>query len=201
LCASAAFGPDPTSQQVLQHVGELVQLRELELLIPSLTDADLARLSGLTQLKHLEIRGNRNITNEALRHFAAMQQLELLRLTGTGIDTAGLLHVAQHRRLKVLDLADTSLDDEDLREIGKLADLRQLGLAGTRLNGSGLVQLAGLKYLVALNLTRTAVGDEDILAIAKLRSLKRVAVGNTMITAAGRGQLKEMLPGCYVTGP
>ncbi|MGE3806601.1 MAG: hypothetical protein AB7K24_18190 [Gemmataceae bacterium] len=100
-------------------------------------------------------------------------QLRLLDLGNTRIGNAGLKHVASMKRLQVLNLWSTSLDDVGLAHL-KALPLREL------------------------NLSETAVSDAGLEAIVGLTELRRLNLENTRVTQRGVRRLQLSLPGCAI---
>jgi hypothetical protein len=67
------------------------------------TDADLARLQGLTELEDLDLH-NTEVSDEGLRHLSALAHLRWLNLNGTRVTDAGLVHLERLRELRRLYL-------------------------------------------------------------------------------------------------
>jgi len=78
----------------LQCLKGLTQLRKLDLDDTKITDAGLAPLKGLTQLPRLDLE-NTQITDAGLEYLKGMTQLEQLDLDGTKVTDAGLVRHPQ----------------------------------------------------------------------------------------------------------
>ena len=76
----------------------------------NITDAGLAHLAALPQLRELWLDGNQ-ITDAGLAHLAALPQLQKLFLDGTQITDAGLAHLAGLTQLQELWLYQTQVTD------------------------------------------------------------------------------------------
>src|SRR6185369_10233433 len=76
------------------------------------TDAGTAHLSRLSRLKHIHISGSQ-ITDESLRTFGTMPQLEQLSLQQNQFTDRGLSYVKNLKHLKalVVDLGPTDISD------------------------------------------------------------------------------------------
>ena len=91
---------------------------------------------------------------------------------------AGLVHLKDLKRIKVLTLNDTRVTDAGLVHVRDLAQLEKLWLTGTYVTDAGLVHLKSLKWLKELDLKRTNV------------------------TAAGVAGLKKSVPACrFIADP
>jgi hypothetical protein len=91
-------------------VKALPGLQRLYLNNPHVGDADLRRLTGLTELRWLLLRNTR-ITDGGLEHLQGLQSLEYLDLTNTQVSEAGLQHLKSLSHLEWLRLNDTSVSE------------------------------------------------------------------------------------------
>jgi len=105
---------------------------------PQTTDAGLARIAGLTQLRYLFLQYDPQITDAGLARIAGLTRLQDLWVDGAEITDKGLAHLAG------------------------LTRLQQLSLNKTQITDAGLPYLAGLTYLQYLALTKTQVTDEGV---------------------------------------
>lgn len=82
------------------------------------TDADLARLKGFSQLQWLYLNDT-GVTDTGLAQVRPLKSLELLHLAGTRITDAGLEHLAGLKRLRTLHLERTQVSDEAVSRLQK----------------------------------------------------------------------------------
>ena len=157
------------------------------------SEADLARLAGLRQLKLLDLREN-PIGDAGLEHLAKLTQLEWLILDRTQITSAGLAHLARLPRLRRLSLADCEIDDAGLESLAKLASLEFLDLSRTQITDAGLAQVAKLARLKSLWLDETAISDAGLAKLAALANLTELGVRKTRTTESGRAAFAMALP-------
>ncbi len=83
---------------------------------PSLTDADLEHLEGLTQLKSLDLGGT-EITNAGLQHVEGLIRLRELNLWGTDVSDAALEHLKELRQLQELWLTGTVVTNAGVKKL------------------------------------------------------------------------------------
>lgn len=76
----------------LEHLKEMTQLHDLELLGTNVTAAGLGQLKELTQLKQLKVL-NGGITDEDLKYLMEFKQLNSLYLGGTKITEEGFMEL------------------------------------------------------------------------------------------------------------
>jgi hypothetical protein len=75
---------------------------------PSIGDAGLAQLQGLSRLQGLYLDSTA-VSDSGLVHLKALAQLKILSLRQTDVSDAGLNHLKQMTQLKELDLAGTDV--------------------------------------------------------------------------------------------
>lgn len=84
----------------------------LQMANPDVTDATLAFLDGMDQLRELDL-SRTQITDAGLRHLNGLERLETLRLAGTSVTDAGFAEtLATLSAIKQLDLRETTVSRE-----------------------------------------------------------------------------------------
>lgn len=106
---------------------------------PSTTDNDLEYLTALNQLRQLSL-GETKITDGGLEHLRGLPQLRGLELGYTEITDAGLEHLKELPRLGALGLTDTKITDAGLEHLKGL-NLGFLSLKGTLVTRTGVKRL------------------------------------------------------------
>jgi hypothetical protein len=105
------------------HISRLYSLEELAIawndrLGPRVTDVAAARLSDLTRLKAVSLKGS-NVTSEGVLYVSRLSNLRKLDLTGTLVDDVGLGHLKSISGLTYLNLRYTRVTESGV------ADLKQ----------------------------------------------------------------------------
>lgn len=106
-------------------------------------------LGELTDLRDLDL-GALGIGNEMLRHVAKLKELRSLNLFGNLLDSNSLVYIEGLQNLETLYLYRTFITDEGIESIVKLKNLRRLNMFDTILTDKGLDQLgqfSSLRYL------------------------------------------------------
>ena len=95
----------------LAHLGQLKNIRKLDLRGTRITDAGLEHLSGLTELLEL-VLAKTETTDAGLAHFHGMKYLRVLDLRGTRVSDRGinslkeilpnLVVIAPHREVRMM---------------------------------------------------------------------------------------------------
>jgi internalin A len=153
------------------------RLQTLRLTGTGITDAGLAHLAGLDELRLLQLDGTK-ITDAGLAHLRGrLPNLKALLLHGTAVTDAGLAHL-RGMRLRSLNLQETAVTDAGLEHLGGQTELVTLGLTKTRVTDAGLIHLRGMKKLQSLLVLKTAVSSDGIAGLqAAIPSLKQVRGG------------------------
>jgi thiol-disulfide isomerase/thioredoxin len=175
----------------LRLVGNLAELRTLNLHRTGISDAGVEHLKGLRHLTTLTI-GNTRITNAGLKALTALEQLELIGLHGTRINDEGVIHLKAFPQLKSLFLSKSEVTDEGLKTVKGLAGLELLWLAESRITDAGLAELARLPHLKSLNLEKTGITDEGLSHLSGFKELVYLNVQGTQVTASGLSRLASI---------
>lgn len=91
-----------------------------------------------------------------------------------------------------LNLAGTSIRDDQLPEVAGLEKLRWLYLNNTQISDKGIKELIRLKDLMVINMVNTQVTDQGLAELQKMPQLKKLFVYNTGITADGIARLRDI---------
>ena len=102
------------------------------------------------------------VTDASLAHLSGLTNLKVVFLNATAVTDAGLTHLSGLTNLRGLCLDDTAVTDAGLAQLAKLTKLRGLYLNGTAVTDAGLVHLRGLTKLQILSVERTKVTDKGI---------------------------------------
>jgi hypothetical protein len=127
-------------ESALSEIERQPRLRVLLLGDTTITDADLARLAGLTELTTLGLRRTA-ITDAGLKWIADLPALESLVLAETAVTDAGLVLLTAADGLQGLGLTGTAVTDDGLRHLEALPNLSEVHLAGTRVTQAGVERL------------------------------------------------------------
>ena len=146
------------------------------------SDASFEPLKQLDRLQHLSC--DDSVTEAGLAHLKELRQLRDLDLMTNPSVAAGLEHITALTQLEELNLSNTDVGDAELERLKGMTQLRYLGLVGTRITDAGLRHLEGLTRLEELALNKTQIGDAGVAHLKGLKQLKRLGLGNTRVTDA-----------------
>lgn len=141
----------------------------------AVTDSDLAALTGLSELRHLDLRK-------------------------TTIGDAGVAHL-RGLNLHTLNLFRTKTSDVSLPILAQMTQLETLLLGGTQVSDAGLVALRPLQRLRKLSLFDTHISDAGLVHLQDLGSLAILLVGKSKVTDQGRADLQRFRPNLVYTEP
>jgi agmatine/peptidylarginine deiminase len=127
------------------------------------SDEDLIAVGNLPEVRMLDLRDTR-ITDQGLRHLSRLRDLEVLVLTGTAVSDQGLEYLAGMSRLKVLCLDETQVTSRGLPLLQRFPRLGWLNLSRTAITAEGLSQLRACSALEVLIVDPCPVSPEDVQA-------------------------------------
>ena len=133
------------------------------------TDAAVAKLSGIATLKTLDLIGTA-ATGDVLPKLQNMKALATLKMSGR-ISGDGLKSLETFPALRSVAFDKSDINDDDLAEIAKAKRLVGLFLAYTKVTDNGMPHLASLTSLHNLRLGNTAVTDEGMKPLVSLKAL------------------------------
>ncbi len=167
----------------LQIINQMSTLEVLGLDAIGTTDAGIAQLKDLKNLRILSLAGN-DVTDRVFETIGTFPKLEILYLDHLqNIDGSGLANLKRLTRLQKLNLeADPNLRPEYLELLGEFKSLKELYLCETRCNGNVLAKLTTLPNLGELDVRLTDITDKDVPLFSKITSLKRLYLDDTKIS-------------------
>jgi hypothetical protein len=138
-----AVPKSPNLKSVLSRLAQLDQIVAIELFDKDVTDEDLAGLTGMKQLKFLELNHNPRVTDAGVAALAGLENLRYLNLTNTSVTGTGFKDRADMVNLYKLTLNDCPVTDESLAAIPHFPKLEELLIGGTEVTDKGLMSLIG----------------------------------------------------------
>lgn len=181
----------------LVHLKNFPALENLELSFSQITGNGLSNLENLKSLRSLDL-GHTKLTETAFKSIQRLPALQSLFLNHVDLSNIGIRWLEKFGSLQILDLWYTGIEDKDLESLGNLKSLRTLGLANTNISDAGLKSLENLASIEMIDLSGTKVTDGCLSSLAKFSSLKLVDLMNTKVTASGVKNLQERFPGVQI---
>jgi serine/threonine protein kinase/Leucine-rich repeat (LRR) protein len=201
----------------LAKLKDLKSLRILNLPRSGITDTGLAYLTGLVNLRYLDLSAPRapgsGISDRGLEQVVkGMSELTYLALMGTQVSGAGLAHLRRLTNLEVLWLYDMDMEvgDAGLRHLDGLRKLKHVEVSRSQVSDHVLAWLQKRGFLhqqewargtqrlsrpveiVNLDLSNSQVTDAGLKEIASLHKLRSLDLSFTRVTGTGLVHLKGL---------
>ncbi|KAI3468614.1 hypothetical protein Pfo_025277 [Paulownia fortunei] len=165
-----------------------------------INNSALWSITGMTNLKELDLSRCSKITDAGIRHLLSVPALEKLCISETGVTADGVAVLASLTNLLMLDLGGLPVTDSALSSLQALTKLQHLDLWGSEVSNEGAVLLKTFTNLSFLNLAWTTVTN-----LPNLSSLAYLNMSNCTIHSLfeGEGQKacleKVILSGAAIT--
>jgi hypothetical protein len=174
-----------TAIKDFKALGQLTNLRWLDLTACGVDDASLKELAGLRKLELLNL-GTSKVSSVGLKELASMTDLHSLDLHRTNITDDGLKELTGFKKLKWLNissvLGESKITDAGVKNIAGKLDLQMLILSGTQVTDAGVKELAAFKNLKLLWLHGNNISDASAKTLSSLSDLEELNLGFTRIT-------------------
>ncbi len=209
--------PTPTVKSLKEAASNVLndpqnRVISMEFALKKITDAQLAPIEELSELKSLTLQECPNLTEDGLAHVATLPQLQSLELLQFPLTDQGVSRLATLKTLQNLTLARTNITGKSLDQLADLP-LESLILSGKKLTGAGLTSLTklthlktlrinadhlqlkefpsleGLDQLEVLNLRKVVIKDEFLSKLSGLPRLKVLEIDVEAITDLGLAEL------------
>lgn len=139
-----------------------------------LAPTEAALLADEHDSRHIDLMFS-DTSDDDLKLFKSLTNLEDLRLGNTQITDEGLAQLNSLKKLKTLDIGENCISDIGLKHLERLNNLEQLYLHKTEITDAGLGYLKGLT------------------------KLKQLTLHGSGVTATGVADLRRSLPQCKIT--
>jgi internalin A len=211
-----ALSFDPQNRPDLGALGKLEKMEVLDLSFNIIDDDDMLRFRAPPRLKELYLRSTK-ITGPGLASLSGMDELRRLDLCRNAIPGKYLENVAKLKRLESLELhrrldEECGFDDDDLAYLKAAVGLKHLGLSNTNVGDAGMEHLQDMTQLQSLRMVRTSVAGSGLKCLEKMSQLQELALSSDFLTdddlafirrfsqlkilnLVGRGKESSMKPG------
>lgn len=125
-------------------------------------------------------------TDDSLRLFANLSQLEFIYLDRTRITDTGLSCLKNLPQLYNVSLRNTQVGDAGLTNLTVLSQLEILSLEGTKITDAGLKLLSKQPKIQRLFLDNTEITDAGLIYLADLPNLNMLTLDGTKVTEDGK---------------
>jgi hypothetical protein len=130
-------------EEALTRIAKIQHLTWLRMRCTDAEEDDLAALAGMKTLQFLDVSENPSVTDAGVAALAGLENLRYLNLTNTSVTGTGFKDRADMVNLYKLTLNDCPVTDESLAAIPHFPRLEELLLAGTEVTDTGLMGLVG----------------------------------------------------------
>jgi hypothetical protein len=159
------------------------------------TDAAMARLADAPSLQEVMVRPSA-VTNAGLAVLPRLPNLRRFLLDGCrGVTDEGLAHIAQAKNLEGLGLADLAITGPGLHQLAGLKKLTTLCVSGSAITDAALASLAGMTQLEALQLDQTRITDAGLQHLRGMKRLRLLLARDTAVTEKALADLRRQIPG------
>jgi hypothetical protein len=193
------------SDESMKVIGNLKKLKSLKMVYLNgvITNAGIKSIDELTDLRELMIVGCKNVSNAGLKHLENLKKLKIIKICDDGIkdiDDSGIAFIQQQRELEVLILDKNNITDVGLKYLENLDKLQTLHLDNTKISDDGLKHLNALHNLKELSIENTSISDAGLKYLHSLTNLKRLKISFTKVTRKGKWDIERALPQCEISG-
>jgi hypothetical protein len=156
-------------------------------------DALMATIGKLGHLQDLRIDGS-PLTDAGLVHLRGLTRLEELHIDNTpGVTDAGMVHLAGLKRLRVLHIVDSGVKGPGLASLVGLNRLEELDLSipVTDADLAPISRLVSLRHFFLYG-DSPRLTDAGLVHLKRLTNLKALTLTSTLLTDAGLAHLSGL---------
>jgi len=182
----------PTFRDLIERVrrGEATEIVTAS---EAIGDKELALLTGLPALKHLDIENFRG-TPQGLQPLTELPDLQRLQIRGGDVGDDAMAVIASCVSLKNLNLPNAQFSDAGLAILKTLPRLELLRFHSPHVTDDGLAQIAEMKSLRFLHLIGVPVTDQGLTHLESMKQLESFYIDDALVTDDGIAQLLEAIP-------
>lgn len=188
------------SDDALEHVGKLSQVRVLLLSDTQASDESLVHLRKLRKLERLYMWDVVNVSDDGVRHLEPLKELRYVHLSHSKITDASMTVFATLPKLEGLSLQENQFTNDALKHIQTATKLKSLviGLGAITVDDDGLPYLKRLTNLEKLGLQSSDVSEAGMVHLEGLSNLKTLWVDEGAVAGPGLERLKAKRPALKV---
>ena len=138
---ATSFGPDRLVAQLPEGFARVFQRRRELTLSRQVPEAALAACGQFHYLERLTLHGGGRLTNAGLAHLGGLSNLRYLHISSVGITDTGLAHLKPLQRLEHFELNALQVTDAGLAHLEELPRLQRVWLISTAATDAGLTRL------------------------------------------------------------
>lgn len=187
----------------LTRIGTLKQLRRLNLSHTKISDLGLEHLRDLENVTYLNCHYCEFISDGGIAYLKRWVNLEYLNLRGTEVTSRVFEHIANMKKLKILDVGFSRVNDDGFDALASLEKLEELHIGGDKMTGLALPLLRllpSLKHLDVNGSQRTDSGrwglnlsDLNAGSLSALPQLEVLNIGGASVTDVGMKAVEPLV--------
>ena len=163
-----------------------------EFLGKDFTDADLALLDQLPRVHWLRLYDT-SITGSGFRHVSSCKKVTVLLVNLSPLEDLALTEIGRMPQLKTLHITDGSrITDDGLRALASLRQLESLSLSQCDISDAGLEKLDPPESLREVSLEDTHIGNASVSLLARLPNVTRLSLVGSPVGDAAIPDLARM---------
>jgi len=172
----------PATDKGIAHVAQLTELRSLDIGGNKLTDAGLSQLAKIKSLEELDLQGE-HITDAGMGHIGELTNLKSLRFgEAMMITDQGMAKLAALQSLESIDFELENATIAGLNHLNQMPRFTEIRIA-VGSHGDAILNLSGLNQLKKLELRDFPVRDQDLACLAQLPRLEKLTIGGPISDA------------------
>ncbi|EMI15503.1 leucine-rich repeat domain protein [Rhodopirellula maiorica SM1] len=140
-------------ESMMHRIARLRHLIMLNCLGDSVTDDVLASLAQCDSLCDLKLQSCVKVTESGIEELSRTENLHALTFFKTNVYPSWLIHIAEMKQLRNLNIYGPKLIDEDLDFLESLPKLDQFSLEAAKITDNGVATIANLKAIEKVGLT------------------------------------------------
>ncbi len=184
------------SDEALSYAPKFPCLKLLALHSAQATDQGLANLRGMSSLESIFLWDASSVSDVGAAHLATLQTLKVIHINDAKLTDEALRLFSKLPNVERLSLQGNQFTNRGLEHIQSMTQLKELvlGLGNNQITDDGLRYVAGLTKLERLCLQKTQITDIGLQHLTGLKQLQDLWVNHTAVTYKGLAELRETLP-------
>jgi len=175
----------------LAHVAEIKGLKEIFLFGTTTTDRGMSFIKDLPALDSIDVSDTK-VTAASILALKNFPEMRFIGLKGVAGAKTLLPRMVPSKRLEILNLADTELDDGDMAQLSKIKNLRYLTVdSNPKITNEGIKPF---KNLIVLNIADTGVTPAAKETFKRMPNLRVLTISKENWPAAEVQKLVAELP-------
>ncbi|MEZ6072985.1 MAG: hypothetical protein R3C10_22655 [Pirellulales bacterium] len=189
-----------SSDDALQHLPKLPDLRVLLLSETQASDESMRYLAQLPRLEHLYMWDVHQVSDAGVEHLRKLKNLRSVHIGHSQITDKSVDILTRCPKIESLSLQGHRFTDRTFEYASRRPNLKSLvvGLGSVTFTDDGLAHLEGLTELERLGIQQGQITDSGVIHLVKLAKLKDLWISGNQLTDVGEAELKRANPALKV---